>query len=87
MQKNMYQIKLTGQAKKELKNIKKIYEDAINSALEEIRENPFIGKPLTRELYGKYAYKLDTYRIIYKVNKKDKVVNILTAGHRGTIYE
>lgn len=83
----MYQIKLTGRAKKELKNIRKIYEVAINSAIEEIGDDPFAGKPLTRELAGKFCYKIDSYRIIYKINKKDKIINILTAGHRGTIYE
>ncbi len=83
----MYQIKLTGRAKKELKNIKKIYEAAINSALEEIKENPFAGKPLTRELIGKHSYKIDSYRIIYKINKKDRIINVLIAGHRATVYE
>lgn len=82
----MYQIKLTGRAKKELKNIKRIYQAAINSTIEEIKENPFAGKPLVRELAGKYTYKIDTYRIIYKINKKDKIVNVLSAGHRSTIY-
>lgn len=83
----MYQIKLTGRAKKELKNIKKTYETAINSAIEEIKENPLVGKPLTRDLIRKFSYKIDTYRIIYNVNQKDKIVYILTAGHRATIYE
>jgi len=83
----MYRIKLTGRAKKELKNIKKIYEAAINSALEEIKENPFAGKPLAREMTGKYSYKIDAYRIIYKISKKDQKIYVLTAGHRATIYE
>ena len=83
----MYQIKLTGKAKKELKDIRKIYEGAINFALEEIKDNPFIGKKLTRDLTGKFSFKVGIYRIIYNINKKDKIVNILTAGHRATIYE
>lgn len=83
----MYQIKLTGKAKKELKSIKKIYEAAISSALEELKENPFAGKPLTQELTGKYSYKIDTYRIIYKINKKDQRIYIITAGHRSAVYE
>lgn len=83
----MYQLKLTGRAKKELKNIKKIYEATISSALEEIKEDPFIGKALTRELTDRFSFKVGVYRIIYRVNKKDKIVNILTAGHRATVYE
>lgn len=82
----MYQLKLTGRAKKELKNIKKIYELAINSALEEIKEDPFVGKPLTKELTGKFSFKVSVYRIIYRLNKNDKIVNVLSAGHRATVY-
>ena len=63
----MYQIKLTGKAKKELKDIRKIYEGAINFALEEIKDNPFIGKKLTRDLTGKFSFKVGIYRIIYNI--------------------
>ncbi len=83
----MYQIKLTAQAKKELKTIKKIYYDAIESTFQEIKENPFIGKPLIKELFGKYSYKVGPYRIIYTINNKDRMVKILTAGHRSKVYE
>lgn len=83
----MYQIKLTERAKKELRDIKKIYEVAIDSAIEELKENPFAGKPLTRNLNGKYSYRIDSYRIIYKISRADQKIYVLTAGHRGTIYE
>jgi len=56
-------------------------------ALAEIKEEPFLGKPLARELTGKFSFRVGVYRIIYKVNKKDKVIDILTAGHRATVYE
>jgi len=55
-------------------------------ALKEIKENPFIGKPLTRELTGRFSYKLGVFRVIYKVNKKDKLVEIIAVGHRATVY-
>lgn len=83
----MYNIKITAQAKKELKLIKQTHESAINLAIEDIQEDPFAGKPLNRELTGHYSYRVGAYRIIYKVNLKDKIVIILTAGHRATIYQ
>jgi len=55
-------------------------------AIEEIKEDPFTGKPLLRELFGKYSLKVGPYRIIYIVDKKDKIVKILTAGHRSIVY-
>lgn len=83
----MYRIKLTAQAKKELKNIKKIYQEAVAAVLEEIAQNPLVGKPLTRELTGRFSLRVGIYRIIYKVNNKDKTVQVITAGHRGTVYK
>lgn len=83
----MYKIKLTRKAKKELKNIKQIHQNAILSAFEELKKEPYLGKPLTRELTRRFCYKFGTYRIIYIINDKDKLVQIITAGHRARIYE
>ena len=83
----MYQIKLTAQAKKELKKIKLLHQKAIDAVFEDLKENPRLGKPLTRELTGKYSYKIGVYRLISSINAKDKIIFILTAGHRATIYK
>lgn len=83
----MFEVRIAPRAEKQIKQIKKIYQAAILSALEDLEDDPFAGKPLSKDLTGKFSYKIDSYRIIYKVNKKDKVVCILTAGHRATIYE
>lgn len=83
----MYTVLLSITAKKELKEISKRHRDAIISALEDLQQNPFVGKPLRRELTGRFSYKVGVYRIIYKINKKDKVVQVLTAGHRSSVYK
>ncbi len=83
----MFEVRIFPKAERQIKQIKKIYQTPILSTLEELKENPFTGKALSRELTGKFSYKIDSYRIIYKVNKKDKVVEILSAGHRSTVYE
>lgn len=83
----MYRLVISPQAQKQLKNIKQNNQQAVKLALEDIRDNPTIGKPLTRELIDRFSYRVGIYRIIYKVNKKDKLIYILTAGHRATIYK
>ncbi len=83
----MYRIIISPSARKELKSITKIYRQAIAAAVEDISENPLIGKPLTRELSGRYSYKIGVYRIIYKINDSDKKVYIISAGHRGVVYK
>lgn len=83
----MYQLKLTTRAKRELKNISHRHQLVLATIFEEIKEDPNISKTLTRELTGKYSYKVGVFRIVYKVNTKDKIILILTAGHRATVYK
>ena len=83
----MYHIIISPRAKKQLKPIKKVYQRAINEAFEEIKYYPLIGKPLIREMAGKYSYKIGVYRIIYKISKRDQKINVISAGHRATIYK
>ena len=83
----MFRLKLTTKAKRELKNISHRHKLALANIFEEVKDDPYLGKSLTRELTGKYSYKVGVYRIIYKVSKKDKVITIITAGHRATIYK
>lgn len=83
----MYKLKLTARAKKELKNLKKTHQEALTAVLEETKEDPLAGKNLTRELTNKYSLRVGIYRLIYKINKEDKIVTVLTAGHRSTIYK
>src|SRR3990167_587869 len=80
-------IKQGEKEKKELNNITKLYKKAVSEAINELKESPFIGKPLTRELTKKYSYRIGVYRLIYKIHKRDKKVSILSVGHRSTIYK
>lgn len=83
----MYKLIIAPQAQKELKAIKKSHKQAITLALKDILEDPSIGKSLTRELTDRYSYRVGVYRIIYKVNKQDQIIHILTAGHRANVYK
>ncbi len=82
----MFQIVTTRKAKRRLKEIKISYQVKIIFALEEIAEDPFQGKPLKDELAGQYTYRVGVYRILYKINMKDNIVTIMTAGHRAIVY-
>lgn len=83
----MYRIIISPQAKKELKSIVKIYRKGISEAVEALKDDPKLGKPLTRELTGRFSYRIGVYRIIYKINEKEKAVYIISAGHRARVYQ
>ncbi len=83
----MFRLKLTTKAKRELKNISHRHRIALSNIFEEIKDDPSIGKPLTRELTGRFSYKVSVFRIVYKANKKDRIITIITGGHRATVYK
>ncbi len=83
----MFRLLISTRAQKRLKLLKKTHQEAILSALEEIKENPFMGKPLTRELTGRFSFRVGVYRIIYIVSEGNKTVRVLNAGHRADVYK
>lgn len=59
---------------------------SVKSALRYLAENPDAGIPLEKELEGWMKYKVRRYRIIYKLNRKKKIIQIDDFGHREDIY-
>lgn len=82
----MFKIKVTAKAKRELRNLSKLDKLRVGEIIEELKEDPLIGKPLSRELSRRYSYRLGVYRVIYKIKQEDKIVEVLSAGHRGVVY-
>lgn len=83
----MYKLKLANRAKKELKHLPKRYQEALASALDELKEDPTLGKPLAKELTGRFTFRVGMYRIIYKINQKDKTISVFSVGHRAVVYK
>ena len=82
----MYKIRLSSEAKRQFKELKIGHKDAVSFVINDLRENPYIGKGLGRNLSGRYSYRIGLYRIVYKIIEKDGLVDILTIGHRSIVY-
>ncbi len=82
----MYKLIISNRAKKKLKKISRLHQEAIITALAEIKSDPLLGKPLTRELTGRFSYRVGVFRVIYKINKQDMTIHVLTAGYRSVVY-
>lgn len=82
----MFEVRISSKAQKQFKKIKKVHKIALLEILEELEADPLLGKPLARDLLGKFVYKAGVYRIIYRVNRRDRIVEVLVAGHRSTVY-
>lgn len=82
----MFRIKLTAKAKRGLKTISKSHREAVSIAIEELKGYPTTGKPLGRELIGKFSIRIGIYRVVYKIDFKDKLVLVVNVGHRSRVY-
>lgn len=82
----MYGVKLTARAKRALKKLPESYKAAIALAIDELKEDPTLGKPLGRELTGKFSLRIGVLRIIYKVYKDDRMILVFNIDHRSKVY-
>ena len=59
----------------------------IKTALQTLLEDPCRGKSLRDELLGLRSYRTKRYRIIYRINEREKLLEIVAIGPRRNIYE
>ena len=59
----------------------------IRARLKKIAENPYMGKALVKELSGYFSSRAKRYRIVYKIDHENQVVQIHYVGHRKDIYQ
>ena len=60
---------------------------AVRSAIRKLISDPAAGEPLHGELEGLLKYRVRRYRLIYRLERADRVINILAVGQRRNIYE
>lgn len=82
----MYRIEFASEAKNQFKKLKVSHKVAVSFIIDDLKENPHLGKPLGRELLGRYSYRINVYRIVYKISSVDNLVTIITVGNRSKVY-
>lgn len=82
----MFKIIISPKAIKQLKLLKFIHKEAVDYAIDDLKDDPMSGKKLKDKLLGKYSYRIGVYRIIYKINENNGTVYVISAGHRSVVY-
>jgi mRNA interferase RelE/StbE len=82
-----YKLLYSETADRQIRKLHPHLKSLIRSKIEKIREDPYIGKSLERELSGYLSFRTKRYRIIYRVLEGEKVIQIHHVGHRRDIYE
>lgn len=84
----LYQVFWKEAARNDLRNISRSIalklEDRINNYLAQSPKE--LGKALVGKYSGLYRYRYGDYRIIYEIDKTNKILIINMVGHRSDVY-
>lgn len=80
-------LELTKKAKSQLKKLPKREANKVARKLLSLEASPFSGKKLEGRLQEYYTLRAWPYRILYVVDRKQKVVTVDTIEHRQGVYK
>lgn len=88
----MYQLHTLKSVHRDLKKLsKQASARIVNFCLPKLSRNPYSGIQLSGNLNGyfKYVFKFQgvSYRIVYQISEKDKIILVIAIGPRGEFYE
>lgn len=70
-----------------LKHLSPQVKPLLKSIIEELGEDPSLGKPLQREMTGYRVLRYKKYRVIYEHNEAMQRIEIIFAGLRKDVYQ
>ncbi|MBN1587521.1 MAG: type II toxin-antitoxin system mRNA interferase toxin, RelE/StbE family [Candidatus Omnitrophica bacterium] len=84
-----YRLRLSDQAERVLARMAQrepVVFMRVVRALDELEQDPSLGKALVGKLRGRRSYRVGSYRIIYTVQRQQLLVLMIDIGHRRGIY-
>jgi mRNA interferase RelE/StbE len=72
---------------KQVKSLHPWLKPLVKKHIEGLKEKPFWGKPLEKELSGFYSLRAKRFRVIYDIDQENQIVRVHYVGPRKDIYE
>jgi mRNA interferase RelE/StbE len=73
-------------AAKSIRKLPKQVQRAVVAALTALETDPRAGKPLIGELVGIWSLRRGDYRVLYRIDDRERRVEIARVGHRRDVY-
>ena len=83
----VYRLLYSETSREQIKSLHPQIKPTVKSHIKILKDNPYVGKVLERELSGYYSLKTKRFRIIYEIDHQKHIVQIHYVGHRKDIYE
>jgi mRNA interferase RelE/StbE len=83
----VWELQYTQVAAKAILKLNPSIRERIKKAMEELSQNPDLGKQLTGPLKGLRSLRVGDYRVIYKKEGDTFIILIVTVGHRKHVYD
>lgn len=81
-----YSLKIKKSALKELQRLDKPARERLVAAIDQLAENPHVGKLLKGDFSGLRRLRVGAFRIIYEINEGEVLVLILRVAQRKNAY-
>ena len=78
-----YFVYISTHTRKSLLKISSPWIGRIERAIDALELNPYLGEKMNGDMSDLRKIKVWPYRIIYRIEKKEKVIKITEVGHRG----
>ncbi len=85
--KGTYLLRLSDELASLVQGLHPLIKSQIRFALQTLVDDPFCGKSLKEEVQGLRSYRVKKFRIIYRIVRKEKTLEIIAIGPRINIYE
>ncbi len=82
-----YRLLYSETSREQIKSLHPQIKLTVKSHIKILKDNPYVGKVLERELSGYYSLKMKRFRVIYEIDHQNHIVQIHYVGHRKDIYE
>jgi mRNA interferase RelE/StbE len=81
-----YEVILSVDAAKSIRKLPKQVQRAVVAALTALETDRRAGKPLIGELVGIWSLRRGDYRVLYRIDDRERRVEIARVGHRRDVY-
>ena len=82
-----YRVRYTPEAAGRIRKLHPEVKQEIRQATRMFQDAPLTGHPLQQELAGFRSFRVRTYRIIYRLNDDERMIDVVFVGQRRNVYE